>query len=227
MAAKGVDRLGIVADGRQALSLGRKPVEDVGLERVGVLILINKDAIEELANGVAGRLGSSSSSDSALPQTAPAPLPAPASTPEEEQIVVIEDAGGLFAVHVAIEEPFQIVLPFLAPRKLAEQHVVEFFAGIDATAVDGHARSLFGESLVGLGQVQIGADDVHQVFGVGPIVDGELGRQADRLAVAVQQTCGDGVEGSAPDAGGVPGLRTAADGASFPPCGASRLRRGG
>ena len=39
-----------------------------------------------------------------------------------------------------------------------------------------------------------------QVFGVGPVVDRELGGQADRLAVAAQQPGGDGVEGAAPDA---------------------------
>ena len=78
--------------------------------------------------------------------------------------------------------------------------MVELLAGVDAAAVDGHAGALFGKALVGLGEAELGAHHVQQVFGIAAVVDGEVGRQADRLAVAAQQPGGDGVEGSAPDA---------------------------
>ena len=52
--AEGVDRLGVVAHHGQPLALGRERVEDVGLERVGVLVLVDQDAIEQPADGVAG-----------------------------------------------------------------------------------------------------------------------------------------------------------------------------
>ena len=53
--AEGVDRLGVVADHGQPLALGREPIEDLGLERVGVLILVDQHAIEQPADGIAGR----------------------------------------------------------------------------------------------------------------------------------------------------------------------------
>ncbi len=52
--AEGVDRLGVVAHDREPLALGRKAVEDFGLEGVGVLILVDEDAVEEFSDGVAG-----------------------------------------------------------------------------------------------------------------------------------------------------------------------------
>ena len=80
------------------------------------------------------------------------------------------------------------------------QGPLEFLPGVDAPAVDGHARALVGKPFVGLGQFQIGPHDVEQVFGIGPVVDRELRRQADGLAVTAEQPGGDGVEGAAPDA---------------------------
>ena len=69
--AKGVDRLGVVADDGEPLALGREAVEDFGLQRVGVLVLVDQDAIEELADGVA-RGGASSAAGSGC-QTGSAP----------------------------------------------------------------------------------------------------------------------------------------------------------
>ena len=131
--------------------------------------------------------------------------------PVQQQVVVVEHAGRLLAVDVAVEQPLQLVVPVLAPGKMMPQHVVELLPGVDAPAVDRHAGALLREPLVGLGQVQLGADDVQQVFGVGAVVDGELRRQPDGLAVAVQQPGGDGVEGSAPDARVVPGVAQPAE----------------
>ena len=181
--AKGVDRLGVVAHDGQALALGREQIEDIGLERVGVLIFIDQHAIEQLADGVARML---------IGQQG---------VPVEQQVVVIENAAGFLAIDVAVEKLLQFVRPLLAPGKCVRQNLVEFLPGVDAAAVDGHAGALFREPLVGLGQVQLGADDVHQVFRVGAVVDGEFRRQADRLAVSAQQSRGDGVKGAAPNAG--------------------------
>ena len=77
----------------------------------------------------------------------------------------------------------------------------------------------FGNRLSVLARFKLGADDVQQVLGVGPVVDGELRRQADRLAVAVQQPGGDGVVGSAPDA------RVRAGGAGLQPAPSARVFR--
>ena len=91
--------------------------------------------------------------------------------PVEQQVVVVEHAARLFAVHVAVEELFQLVVPILAPGEMMPEHVVELFAGVDAPAVDRHAGALFREPLVGLGEVQLGANDVQQVLRIGAVVD--------------------------------------------------------
>src|SRR5205823_14583105 len=47
---KGVDRLGVVADHRDACPVGLESVEDLGLEPVGVLVLIHQHVIEVRAD---------------------------------------------------------------------------------------------------------------------------------------------------------------------------------
>ena len=122
--------------------------------------------------------------------------------PVEQQVVVVEDVGGLLAVDVGIEEAAEVVGPLSAPGEVLVEHLLELLPGIDAAAVDGHAGALLGEAAVGLGQSQLGAQHVQEVFRVGAVVDGELRREADRLAVAAKEPGGDGVKGAAPDAGG-------------------------
>ena len=142
--AEGVDRLGVVADDRQPLALRRKRVKDVGLERVGVLILVDQHAIEQLADGVA--------------RPRAAALPDPRRRP----------AGR--ASRAAGRRSRARRRPLCGPRSRrraasvrpanpctkgnAREHVVELLPGVDAAAVDRHAGALLGEPLVGLGQVQ-------------------------------------------------------------------------
>ena len=156
--AEGVDRLGVVAHHGESLALGRKPIEDVGLKGVRVLVLVDQNAVEQPADGVADR------SAGILPawcgRDGRAPGVRKQGVPVQEQVVVIENAGGLLAIHVAVEQLLQFVVPILAPGEMMAEHDVEFFPGVDAPAVDGHARALLREPLVGLGQVQVGADDV-------------------------------------------------------------------
>ncbi len=83
--------------------------------------------------------------------------------------------------------------------------LVERLARVDAAAVDRHARCLVGKPFLRLGQPQLPANHVEQVLGVGAVVDREVGCESDGLAVAAQESGGDGVEGAAPDAAGVEG----------------------
>ena len=50
--AERVDRLGIVADDRQAPASGLERQQDRGLEGVGVLILVDQDVVEAAADVV-------------------------------------------------------------------------------------------------------------------------------------------------------------------------------
>ena len=178
--AEGIDRLGVVADHGQPPALRREQLEDFGLQGVGVLVLVDQHALELPADGRSG-LG--------IGQQGP---------PVEQQVVVIEDRVGLLVVHIAVQQAPQLLFPLPAPREMGLENVGELFPGADATAVDRHARALLREAAVGLRQPQFGADDVQQVLGVAAVVDGELRRQADRLAIAAEQPRGDGMKRAAP-----------------------------
>ena len=119
--------------------------------------------------------------------------------PVEEQIVVIEHAHRLLAVNVCAKELLEIVFPRFTPRKVVGQDLGQFLSGVEASAINIHAGSFLEEPFVGLAEVQFRSDDVHQILGIGPIVDGKLGRQSDRLAEASQEPRGDGMEGAAPN----------------------------
>ena len=180
--AKSIDRLGIVAHSGQPLALGRKVIKNVGLERVSILILIDQHAIEQSPNRFAG-LGIGQQR-----------------VPENQQIIVVENTSRLLAVYIAVEKLLQFGLPIPTPRKMLLQNLVKLLPSVDASAVNRHAGSLLRESLVGLGQIQVGAHYVEQILGIRAIVNRELGRQTDYLAVTMQQSRGHGVIGSAPNA---------------------------
>ena len=131
---EGIDRLGVVAHHGQALALGRQAVQDLGLQGVGILVLVDQQAIELPADG------------------RPGPRVFDQRLPLEQQVVVVQDAGRLLAVYVAVEELRERPGPVQAPGEAARQHLVQFFAGVDAAAVDVHAGALLGEPPVALGQ---------------------------------------------------------------------------
>ena len=54
--AERIDRLGIVADHRQAAASGLQRQQDRGLQAVGVLVLVDQDVIEAAAD-VVGQAG--------------------------------------------------------------------------------------------------------------------------------------------------------------------------
>ncbi len=71
--AEAVDGLGVVADAGDAGAVGPQQADDVGLERVGVLVFVDQDVVEALAYaGAARRIGQQAA-------------------PEEQQVVVVQD----------------------------------------------------------------------------------------------------------------------------------------
>ncbi len=122
--AEGVNRLGIIADNGQPLPARREAPQDLGLQGVGVLVLVDQDRVEPRANELR-RLGLATEG-----------------VPVEQQIVVVEDGERLFAVDIGVKEALQGVQVHPAPGKRRIQHIDERLLAVDATAVDVEARPL-------------------------------------------------------------------------------------
>ncbi len=81
-----VDGLGVVPDGCEVLAAGAEHLQDLGLKPVGVLILVDQDAVEPAADGPGrARIGQQA-------------------VPEEQQIVIVEHVLLALVVHVSGEE---------------------------------------------------------------------------------------------------------------------------
>ena len=179
-----VDGLGVVAHDGEVLAAGAEHLQDLGLEPVGVLVLVDQDAVEAAADG-AGRAG--------VGQQA---------VPEEQQVVIVEHALLALVVDVGGEEAAEVFDLVLAPGEVGLDRLVHRLAGVDAAAVDVHAGALEREAAVVLGEAQLGAEHAHEVFGVAAVEDGEGRVEADGPPVQAQQAGGRGVEGAAPDLAG-------------------------
>ncbi len=107
--AKGVDRLRVVAHHGQALALGRKQINDIGLQGVGVLIFVDQHAIEHFADGVARVL---------IGQEC---------LPIKQQIVVIQDAAGFLAVDVSLEKLASTRRPIVGTKGNAAVKILSSF----------------------------------------------------------------------------------------------------
>ncbi len=119
--------------------------------------------------------------------------------PEEQQVVIVEDALLALAVDVGGEKPAEVFDLVLAPGEVGLHRLFDRLAGVDAAAVDVHAGALEREAAVVLREAQFGAQHPHEVLGVAPVEDGEGRVETDGPPVQTQQTGGRGVEGAAPD----------------------------
>ena len=79
---------------------GQSICEDLGLQDVGVLVLVDQHAVEAAPDGAGG------------------PGVGEQAVPEEQQVVVVEDALLAFAVHVGVEEPAEFFDLVLAPGEV-------------------------------------------------------------------------------------------------------------
>ncbi len=112
--AEAVDGLRVVADTRDAGAVRPKPADDVGLQRVGVLVLVHEDVVEALAHaGAPGWVGEQAA-------------------PEQQQVVVVEDLLLLLGVRVGGEELRQALIGRQAPRERGVQHLVQRQLRVDA-----------------------------------------------------------------------------------------------
>ena len=119
--AKAINRLRIVPDHGETFAVRFQAAQDRGLQRVGVLVLVDEDMVEEGAD-VVGQCRH-------LHQLAPI----------EQEVVVIEHVLLLLGLDIGIEQSAQIAFPFGAPGKLLGKDDIEGFGGVDGARVDGKA----------------------------------------------------------------------------------------
>ncbi len=180
--AETVDRLGVVADAGDPGAVGPEQADDVGLQRVRVLVLVDEHVVEAFAHaGAAGGVGEQAA-------------------PEQEQVVVVQHLLLLLGVRVRGEELRQALLGRQAPRERCVQHLVQRELRVDAARVDVEAGGLLREPRSAAAETEARTRDVYEVLGVTAVHDGEVRLHADVPGVDAQQAGGGGVEGAAPDA---------------------------
>ncbi len=143
--AEGIDRLGVVADHREALAIGLQAVEDLGLQFIGVLVLVDEHVVEIRADVLCeARVRHHQ-------------------VPVEQQIVVIQHVVALFLLDVAAVEAAEVAFPLRAPGVLLFQRLFQRALGVHAVGVDLHAGFLAGETLLLGRESEFLANAVHDV----------------------------------------------------------------
>src|SRR5690606_33677325 len=105
--AEPVDRLGVIANGSESVAVRTKRRDDVGLDRIGILILVHQHRIEALPNEPAER--------GVFEHAAP----------EQQEVVVVEYVRTLLAVHVGAKELRESLGSIRAPGEASLKHVGE------------------------------------------------------------------------------------------------------
>ena len=178
--AERVDRLGVVADHRQAAASGLERQQDRGLQAVRVLILVDQDVIEAAAD-VVGQAGV-----------------ADHLRPVEQEVVVIEHVLLLLGFDIGREQFLELRRPPGAPWIRRADDLLDRHLGVDAARVDRKAGAFGREAAFGLREALLMPDQVHEVGGVFAVVNREGGVQADLFGVLAQQPGADAVVGAGP-----------------------------
>ena len=180
-AAEPVHGLGVVAHAGQPGSVGPQQPDDVGLDRVHVLVLVDEHGVEHAAQGrtgaVVGQRGA----------------------PQQQQVVEVDKPVAALARDVPAEHLGQLAGEVGAPRVAVPHHLGDGAAGVHAPGVDVGAGAGPRGAPSGLGQPVVGPQRVEQVGHVAGVDDGELRRQRERLGVLPDDPVRDGVEGTAGD----------------------------
>ncbi len=126
--AERVDRLGVVADDRQAAASGLERQQDRGLQAVRVLILVDEDVIEAAAD-VVGQAGV-----------------ADHLRPVEQEVVVIEHVLLLLGFDIGREQFLELRRPSRAPWIRCADDLLDRHLGVDAARIDRETRALWSGS---------------------------------------------------------------------------------
>ena len=178
--AEGVDRLRVIANDGQAAAAGRQRHEDRRLQAIGILIFIDQDVVEAVADVLGQlRLGNHL-------------------RPVEQQVVVIEHVLRLLRFNLGGEKLLQLLLPFEHPGIGGFQDLLDRDLRIDDAGIDGDAGALCGEPALLGGKTKVMPDEVHQVGAVLAIMDGEIDTETDLLGIHAQEPGADAMEGAGP-----------------------------
>ena len=175
-----VDRLRVVADHHEPVAARAERLQDVGLERVRVLVLVDEDVVEHRRD------------------RRPRGRVAAERAPVQEQVVVVERVLRALAFGVDLEDRSDVADLLGAPRVLGLEDLGELDLRVHGPRVDVGERLLAREAPLALAEAELAADQVHQVGRVRPVEHGEAGRQAERASVEPQQPVRRGVERAAP-----------------------------
>jgi hypothetical protein len=178
--AERIDRLCIVADHGEARPVRPQRQQDLGLEPIGVLVLVNQNVVEITADlphdsGFGHRM-----------------------SPVQQEVVVIEDVVPLLGHDIGLEQPTKLVRPIGTPGKTLGERLLEREPGIDRVGVDRQASVLAGEAGSRSGQAELHAYKVEEIRRIGPVENGEGHVEPDRKGVEPQKTAADRMKCSRP-----------------------------
>jgi hypothetical protein len=108
----------IVADDGEARPVRPQRQQDLGLEPIGVLVLVNQDVVETAAD-----LGRDKGFGHRM-------------VPVQQEVVVIEDVVTLLGHDIGLEQTTKLGWPIGAPGKTLGKRLVERTRGIDRVRVD-------------------------------------------------------------------------------------------
>jgi len=175
-----VDRLRVVAHDCQPRTVRLQAEQDFGLDRVGVLVLVDQDVVELSAD------------DGSKTRIADHELPV------QQQVVVIEHLLRELLLDVRPVEGGERLLPVETPRVRRLERAAQRPLRIDPVRVDGEARVLAREPLLGLRQAGAVADHVHEVGCVRAIEHAEGRVETDASRVLPDETVAHRMEGPGP-----------------------------
>ncbi len=155
--------MGVVAHHGEPLAIRLERQEDRRLDGIGILIFIHQHVVEQAAHFACefGRLHQFG--------------------PVEKKIVIVENMLALLGLDIGLEQAAEILLEGDAPGEMLREHAVEGMAGVHRPGIDAKAGGLQQKSLLLLGEPQLMADEVQEIGGILPVVNGKGGVEADRM----------------------------------------------
>ena len=179
-AAKRIDRLRIVAH-RHHVAMGRgEQPHQLGLDQVGVLVLVDHDVAVGVAEAPAHVV--------VLLEQLGQPV---------EQVVVVEQSALALVGVVGGGQPHQVVAMLDEMRKVDLDLLAQLAALVARHADRFGDGALLGKAPIARAQAHPRPQQVDDVFHVGAVEDGEVRLEPDRGAELAQRQVGEGVKGAA------------------------------
>ncbi len=189
-AAKAVDRLCVVPDDRESPPGRRQQPDDVDLEGIDVLVLVDKDMVEQAR------------------QLRADPFVDKGGSPVEEQVVEVElQAFSLAADICPAQTAYQLGV-FHTPGEVRRNDVCDAAGGVHAPRVDvDERRRPRGPLLSSLaGQTVLLPQQIHHVCSIRRVENRVTRRQPEGLGVGGDHLVGDSMEGATPETAGTVAL---------------------